>query len=239
MLKEVFVKYAPPSTVQFVRQQYVSCKTAWTSKLEPEMEIVASLVRPSYTVFDIGANVGTYTAFLSRHLGAHGRVVAFEPVADTFSVLFKTISRLPLKNVEAHRIAIGAAAGSLQMTVPSGLTGYYFATVGEGQGRKESVQAYSLDGFCSAFCALPDFIKCDVEGYELNVLRGAVEVLKHRPAWLMEVSRDTSGDVFDLMHAAGYGVHVLGPRQTKRLTLVETSTYLDRQFSNYFFLPRT
>jgi hypothetical protein len=91
-----------------------------------------------------------------------------------------------------------------------------------------------LDSGCELFrrqiVTRLDFIKCDVEGGELEVIRGAQQLLKsERPGWLMEVSRSTSKEVLQAFHDLGYRAFVFNGR------LTETVNYRDKEFSNYFF----
>ncbi len=59
---------------------------------EPEYAILDSLVLPGSLVIDVGANVGHYTKKLSDLAGSRGRVIAFEPVPDTFSLLAANVA---------------------------------------------------------------------------------------------------------------------------------------------------
>jgi hypothetical protein len=75
------------------------------------------------------------------------------------------------------------------------------------------------------------FVKCDVEGAEHEVLGGASTLLEStRPAWLIEVARETSAAVFALLARHGYRAFVYAD------TLVPTEGYRDGEYSNYFFL---
>ena len=75
-----------------------------------------------------------------------------------------------------------------------------------------------------------DFIKCDVEGGELDVLKGSTAILdEFRPGWVMEVSKKTNNEVFEFLRGLGYSAFAYDSQ------LAETETYRDREFSNYFF----
>jgi hypothetical protein len=80
-----------------------------------------------------------------------------------------------------------------------------------------------------------DFIKCDVEGAELEVIRGALDLIRSQlPGWLVEVSRKTSYELFRVLKDLGYKAFVFDKQ------LVQTDLYRDKEFSNYFFLhPKT
>ena len=79
----------PSSLQQVVRQAHFrrAIRTGQFSADEPEYQLLPTLVSPGDWVLDIGANVGHYTLELARLVGPQGRVIAFEPVPETFSVL--------------------------------------------------------------------------------------------------------------------------------------------------------
>jgi FkbM family methyltransferase len=203
---------------------------------EPEMALLRSLVRSGDSTFDIGANVGVYTSELALVVGPAGKVYAFEPVLENYDILTTLVRKAHLDNVFPLRLAIGVSIAQCDILIPdmSGFTGYYWAHIpkpGEA-GRTESVKMTTIDHLCQVQrMPRPDFIKCDVEGEELGVVLGGQQTIQsQQPGWLLEVSRETSGQVFGVLHDFGYRAFVFEGR------LRHTQTYLDREFSNYFFL---
>ena len=83
-----------------------------------EPEVLAALrqwVRPGMTVVDIGANIGYFTVHLSRLVGAHGVVHAFEPEPVNFSILTENVNMNGLTNVRLHRAAVGKERGDASL----------------------------------------------------------------------------------------------------------------------------
>lgn len=203
---------------------------------EPDMMALNSLVSPGDSVADIGANVGVYTNELSSLVGPTGHVYAFEPILDTFEILQAVISKAHLSNVRLFNVALGSQPAEHEMVIPDlgGFTGYYWAHFAQNgdSGRREKVKVVTLDELCKTnTIGRLNFIKCDVEGGELEVIRGALELVRSQlPGWLLEVSRETSHEVFRMLKGFGYQAFVYDSR------LVETDGYRDKEFSNYFFL---
>jgi FkbM family methyltransferase len=200
------------------------------------MALTRTLVGRGDSAFDIGANVGIYTSELSHAVGPSGKVHSFEPVSENYDILTALIRKARFDNVIAHRLALGAAPAECEILIPDmdGFLGYYWAHVSkQGEsGRKESVKMTAIDELCGTQSIdSPDFIKCDVEGGEMAVILGGQKTIPGQlPGWLIEVSRETSEQLFSALHDFGYRAFVLQD------SLIETSTYLDAKFSNYFFL---
>ena len=91
----------------------------WSGALrEPELELIDCAVREGETALDIGANYGLYSYHLSKGVGSHGHVYAFEPIPYTCRV-FRKISRLlRFRNVRLIQMACGEENGRLKFNVP-------------------------------------------------------------------------------------------------------------------------
>lgn len=138
---------------------------------------------------DIGANIGLWAMWLAR---AFQSVQAFEPV-PLFCDIFPF--NVTAANVTLHRTALGKAPGKVSMTMPLEQTGNsHIAVAGVHPGLRHgdpskidtwhAVPMRTLDSF--GFEAV-DFIKIDVEGYELNVVEGGEQTIRRcRPNMIVE-----------------------------------------------------
>jgi FkbM family methyltransferase len=200
---------------------------------EVDVAVLRSIIHPGDSVADIGANVGAYTNEFSRLVGENGRVHAFEPVAANYDILQAVIRKGRLRNVHPFRMALGAKVEQREIAVPDlgGFTGYYWAHFAKPGERGEKVEVSTLDEMLRVDTVPTlDFIKCDVEGSEIEVIEGALDVMRtQRPGWLLEVSRDTSKEVFARFKSLGYTAFVYGGK------LMKTEGFRDKEFSNYFF----
>ena len=115
-----------------------------------------------------------------------------------------------------------------------GFNGYYWAHLARPNeaGRRETTQVVTLDDLWDAKKIHGvDFVKCDVEGGELEVIKGGQRLLKdQRPALLFEVSLQTSERIFHDLHSLGYRAFVYGEG------LIETETFRDGEYANHFFI---
>jgi FkbM family methyltransferase len=175
---------------------------SWT---EPELDLIPSAVREGEWVLDIGANYGLYTYHLSRAVGASGRVYAFEPVPFTYATLTSVCRVLRLQNVKLVPKGCSERAGRVEFTLPlqrSGAIVAGLAHIGQRnneRGGKEQhlpfertrgmwCDVVALDSFLPVPTEL-SFMKCDVEGAELLVMRGAENLInRFCPTVLCEIN---------------------------------------------------
>lgn len=176
---------------------------------EPEYLLLSRLLKRGEWALDIGANVGHYAARLSEVVGPEGRVIAFEPVPETFAILAWNLQLFGCTNVTLVNTAISDKCEIVAMTMPnldSGLRNFYQARISDlKDGESISSMAISLEQLrCARRIAL---IKIDVEGHEAAVLRGLAQLLKRdRPIVILETS---SNSIQDEMAASGYIVERL------------------------------
>jgi FkbM family methyltransferase len=143
----------------------------------PELEwIKAKGIRTGDTVVDCGANHGFSTLLFSRWTGPLGTVHAFEPNPHNMAILQENVRLNNLNNVACHAIALDSLRRRLNISMhPNSAVLEQNAT----QLATQTVDSVSLD---EVMCDIAvDFIKIDVEGFELQVLRGARAVLAQRP----------------------------------------------------------
>ncbi len=169
---------------------------------EPEYARLGEWVAAGDWVIDVGANVGHYTAQLSRLVGVTGRVLAFEPVPETFELLAANMAAVGARNVTLFNVAASAQIGAIGMTLPkfsSGLTNYYRAGITSDDSELK-ILTLSLDSVMPP--ARVTLIKIDVEGHELQALKGMRELLRRDlPRLIVE---DVSKEVETFLKSLGY-----------------------------------
>jgi FkbM family methyltransferase len=170
---------------------------------EPEYAMLDKWVSPGDWVVDIGANVGHYTYRLSSLVGATGRVLAFEPVPDSFALLTATAQRCAHANVTLINAAASDCTGVAGMSIPTrtnGLSDYYQAHLIASRGGGLSVLTMPLDTMCQGHRIA--LVKIDVEGHEASVVSGMSRLIEaSRPVLIVETG---SPEVIDRLVAMGY-----------------------------------
>lgn len=145
-----------------------------------ELSLFKQHVRPGMTIVDVGANIGYHVLMFEHLLRGNGKIVAIEPSPENLVELHANVEGNHLKNVDVHPVAIGARIANVG--VKSGING----------GILESPDiadvGIRLVPMSDLISERVDFIKIDVDGYEGEVLKGAVDVLRnHQPTLLIEL----------------------------------------------------
>lgn len=135
-------------------------------------------VRPGTVALDVGANVGAYSLLLGQWVGASGRVYAFEPSPAAFRGLVRHIALNARDGVVKPVAAAVADLDGVSDLLVADTAGESRLAIGVERGRTVSVPTVSVDSFCARENLQPSFIKIDVEGAELAVLRGARETIR-------------------------------------------------------------
>ena len=141
---------------------------------------------PSLVCLDIGANIGAFTMEV-RSLGA-GEVFAYEPVPETFAILENSVRHD--KSVHIFQSAVGELQGTTRFFVPLLVSDSVLASrdvdvtdVDQEHVREIAVPITTVDLISGKLGVHIDFVKIDVEGFELEVLKGAFNtILTKAPA---------------------------------------------------------
>lgn len=154
--------------------------------------------------FDIGANVGYYSILASRLVGANGRVVAFEPVVRNLAYLQRHVELNSAWNVTVLPFAVAGENGILSFsTGPDNAMGSIDRSGGSAD---VLVPAVTLDDISSRLGLIPDVIKIDVEGAEMEVLEGGRRTIGDRgpTIFLSTHSTELRSECLDLLQDLRY-----------------------------------
>ena len=183
------------SIVRSVRERALSLKSASSSPFDSLVNNIENYKIDC--VVDVGANVGQFGLDIRRH-GYKGELVSFEPVAETFDALLRTIkNRQPWKAIQ---LGLGSRESELTMNISrnDGLSSslldmknIHISNFPDSEMiSNQKVQISCLDIQLNKLAIDPRSIllKIDVQGYEAEVLKGASESLTKIPLCYLEVS---------------------------------------------------
>jgi FkbM family methyltransferase len=146
-----------------------------------EKSALARLVRPGMTVVEVGSNLGLYAVLLSRLVGAQGRVLAFEPDPDLAGLLRQSGAANRCGNLAIRAQALGRERGRLMLHTLAVNSGDNHLGDGGGRLLRRSVEVEVVTLDEAAGDMVPDLVKIDVQGWELQVLRGMTRLIERCP----------------------------------------------------------
>jgi len=166
-------------------------------------ELIKKMITKGESVIDIGANIGYFTLIFAKIVGAQGQVFAFEPDTENFNLLKKNISYNNYENVTVENLALSDFTGKTKL---------YISKYNNGMHRIYpsllctedfiNINVKTLDDYLEKidYHKKISFVKIDVEGSELNVLRGMKSIIEKNkiltillefvPASLIEAKND-------------------------------------------------
>ena len=154
---------------------------------EPKIQdLILRTLKPGAVFIDVGANIGTFTIPAAKRVGSSGRVVAIEAAPEVFSTLKKNAAANGVNNIELICAAAAASDDNSE---------FYPAPVDHfGMGSRApqfnaepiTVRSVTLDSLVQNFSlSSVDLIKIDVEGFEIDALKGAARLLERRKPQLI------------------------------------------------------
>ncbi|MBT8447358.1 MAG: FkbM family methyltransferase [Gammaproteobacteria bacterium] len=223
---------------------------------EPEVPFMRALLRPDDICLHVGASDGRHSYVMSDAIGDAGHIYAFEPSSYSFDVLRRACRLHGLRNITLEHAAVSDTEGELTLNTPikrSGRPGRSFAFVSRQAGpmrgdiahlggAAETVRCVTVDDYVQrSGIERVDFIRCDVEGAEIGVLRGAADTLDRFLPWLLlEIHPDilreqfasSAEEIVELLTARSYRMFGLDGDQ-----LFETrQVAADLPWKDYFFI---
>lgn len=169
-----------------------------------EQELFAHLAHPGMLVVEVGANIGAHTVVLSRSVGEGGEVHAFEPQRIVFQTLCANLALNQCTNVYARQLAVGAEQGSILVPAVDPTARENFGSISlHNVGIGDAVPLITVDSLDLPACHL---LKIDVEGMEVEVIRGAEGAIdSYRPIIYTENDRqERSQELLTLIERLDY-----------------------------------
>ncbi|MCK6609668.1 MAG: FkbM family methyltransferase [Bacteroidia bacterium] len=207
----------------------------------PELFYLKELIKPGFVCIDIGANVGYYSVFLSKYAGNSGHVYSVEPVPLFARVFMKNAGTFAQKNITLYQLALGAEEKEITLETPvmDGVFRHGLTKVVEGQSQSAGIsypaKMVVADKLFANLKKL-DFLKCDVEGYEVHLFPQMKEtIMRFKPTIQIEISEaENKRKMLELLGTWNYAPYRLKEGKLQALNIQEALSY-DK--GDYYFIP--
>jgi len=184
-------------------------------------EFLKKELKKGFCFYDIGAHKGFFTIIASVIVGENGKVVAFEPDPRNHIFLKRNVEINKIKNVFLVKKALFSYEGKINFSLSNFFSNWTESKIlnsVEIPFKKANnlieVECTTLDKFISENKNFyPNLIKIDVEGAEIEILKGASETLKNiKPIWFIEVHTHQKIDfIISLFKKFNYKIEILTP----------------------------
>jgi FkbM family methyltransferase len=188
-----------------------------------ERQLLKRVLSAGDVVVDAGANIGIYSQFLARCVGATGIVHSFEPAPENFKQLQSATRKLA--NVRLCQAALGESSGTSTLYLSDKLNVDHRTYATEEDSRRTvPIDVIALDNYFERGQRV-DLIKMDIQGYELHALRGASRILAD------------NSDLKLLVEFWPYGLKQAGVNWVELLETLENKNMLVSEITNGGLVP--
>ncbi len=180
-----------------------------------EIDLLTGFLPDTSCIIEVGGNIGAHTVPLSRHL-QNGQVITFEPQRIAFQLLCANIINNDCSNVRAYNMAVGAVAGTTAMVDIDPARDFNFGGVSVGKietGDDIAGHPFTHTPVVRLDDVIPSGVKiaalkCDAEGMEVAVLKGASALIERdKPLLYLEDDKvDLSVALFNTVRHFGYDI---------------------------------
>ena len=235
ILKRVFVKYIPLKIMFIFSKGGKIIKKIQGSKMildlndigiSRELAIygvheknstgeVKKIITEGMRILEVGANIGYYALLETSLAGSDGHLYAMEPSPYNFDLLTNNLKLNGLKNYDLYKVAAGSQEGKAKFLLSGRSNLSTFIEREDLTGEEVDVDVIKLDNFLQG--KKIDFIRMDVEGYELEILKGAEMSLStgNKPKYffievhseLLHKKNSSAREVLEFLGKYGYDIH--------------------------------
>lgn len=190
------------------RELYVHQKREYIAS---DLMLYGGIVKEGDVVLDLGANIGYYALMESRLVGRDGTVYAVEPSPVNYQVLRENIELNGYNNIQTFNLAMGETVGKAEMFISdrSNWSRLVDKDLDDSINETITVDVSTVDDFIKDR-PMPNFIRMDVEGYEIKILRGMKEWLKNENLGLFVefhpyfMTPEENMEFFDILEESGF-----------------------------------
>jgi len=198
-------------------------------------EIFLENISNGDVVIDIGANIGDYTLIASKKVGSSGKVLAFEPLPETFSILKRNLQLNEVEHCLSFQKAVGEKPGmaNLYKSNASGTMGHLDSSLnGQNLIKKNETEVVTIDEVLSSnHIENVSMMKIDVEGFEHEVLLGCLQSFKESKIKkilcevhfkYLESKGKSEKTIYDLLREHNFNIVPISDRTPSRVHILAT-----------------
>lgn len=215
------------------KNEYVGQQLSGGNPYEPQVaEAIEQHTEPGDVCFDVGCQWGIFSLLMAEIVEDSGQVYAFDPIPYHINALHKSAEQNYFSNVSGYQVAVTDEMGETKVyphATNTGASSLHRDSVS--QGLPLIVPTITLESFCERNrINSPDLIKIDVEGAELQVLKGALPVLSPETTVLMEIhptnlNNKEVNELFSLMDSRG-DLKDISKSPVNNITSIENKEHL-------------
>lgn len=167
---------------------------------ELEIQLLRNFIKDDFIVYDIGANIGYHTVAFAKH---SKQVYAFEPNKKNLRLLrdnTKQLDNVSIFDVACSDDNVDMFVEDFDLDMPGNYGEMHMRDVGQ------SCKSLRIDDIADIYA--PDLMKIDVEGHELQVLRGSMETInEYKPIIFYEAHGNDLDTIYDMLENIGYKMY--------------------------------
>jgi FkbM family methyltransferase len=182
--------------------------------LTREHMFLKSLDFKGKVVYDVGGHVGLVTMFFARETEETGRVVTFEPNPQNYNAILDHIELNGFTNVQVIQIGLASKRETLKFVVTDSALGTADPSKQKHLLRQEGVKVFQIEvdtmdnQITVNNLPKPDFVKIDVEGLEIDVLRGMSQTISnYRPEIFIELHGTSEQEIAEFLLSYNYNIY--------------------------------
>lgn len=184
-------------------------------------------------VIDVGANIGDYTLISCKKVGDSGKVLAFEPLSETHSILKRNLQLNEITHCQLFQKAVGEKSDvvNLYKNNASGTMGHLDSTLnGKNLIKKGETEVVTIDDVLNSNnIKNVNMLKIDVEGFEHEVLLGAIQSFKEKKIKkilcevhfkYLESKNKSSETIYELLRGYGFNISFISKPTPSRVHIL-------------------
>ena len=175
---------------------------------EAENTLYKQICKNSDTVVEVGANIGVHSLSIAKAIGTSGNLFCYEPQQTVFQTLNANLALNSLTNTRTFQLGVGDENSSMNLVLPDySKNGNFGGVTLDKNTVGTKINIVTLDSHLKLESL--KLLKIDVEGMEIDVLKGAKETIaKHQPIIYCENDRiEKSQELIELLNSYGYTLY--------------------------------